>query len=154
MGRIPEFDRSAVLSRAAAQFAAHGYEGTSMSRLVEATGLQRGSIYAAFGSKAELFRESFIGVVAAPHLEADLVTDLLAIALRERATVDGKVADGAVCAIARLGEELARGTQADPSGGSRQESDAPSGALVAHRLFARLLDRAGIADRVIHTRGE
>ncbi|GAA2009716.1 helix-turn-helix domain-containing protein [Brevibacterium samyangense] len=151
MGRIPEFDRSAVLSRAAQQFAEYGYEGTSMSRLVEATGLQRGSIYAAFGSKAELFRESFTGVVDAPGLQADLLTDLLTVALRERAAVDGKVADGAVRAIARLGEELARGAHRS---GSPQESSARSGTLVAHRLFARLLDRAGIADRVARTRGE
>jgi AcrR family transcriptional regulator len=39
-------------------FWAHGYEGTSMAILVEAMELNSPSIYAAFGSKSELFKEA------------------------------------------------------------------------------------------------
>lgn len=39
-------------------FWAHGYEGTSMATLVEAMELNSPSIYAAFGSKSELFKEA------------------------------------------------------------------------------------------------
>ena len=36
----------------------HGYEGTSMADLVAATGLASARLYAAFGSKEDLFREA------------------------------------------------------------------------------------------------
>jgi AcrR family transcriptional regulator len=36
----------------------HGYEGTSMARLLEAMDLTAPSLYAAFGNKEQLFRES------------------------------------------------------------------------------------------------
>lgn len=39
-------------------FWAHGYEGTSMTQLVDAMGIVSPSIYAAFGSKENLFREA------------------------------------------------------------------------------------------------
>jgi AcrR family transcriptional regulator len=39
-------------------FWSHGYEGTSMTQLVEAMGIGSPSIYGAFGSKEELFREA------------------------------------------------------------------------------------------------
>ena len=49
------FEEREVLERAMRAFWARGYEATSMSDLVEATGIQRGSIYAAFESKRALF---------------------------------------------------------------------------------------------------
>lgn len=39
-------------------FWSHGYEGTSMTGLVEAMGISSPSIYGTFGSKEELFREA------------------------------------------------------------------------------------------------
>lgn len=50
-----QFDESAALDKAMQAFWAHGYEATSIQDLVDAMGLHRGSIYAAFGSKRQLF---------------------------------------------------------------------------------------------------
>jgi len=55
MARPREFDLDQVLDTAMDVFWRKGYHATSMADLVEATGLHRGSLYAAFGSKAELY---------------------------------------------------------------------------------------------------
>ena len=57
-GRPREFDRDEALAKARDSFWAHGYEGTSISDLVGALGLSSSRIYAAFGTKEELFREA------------------------------------------------------------------------------------------------
>lgn len=49
------YDETKVLEQAMRAFWARGYEATSMSDLVKATGINRGSIYAAFPNKHELF---------------------------------------------------------------------------------------------------
>ena len=57
MPRAPEFDRNIVIDQALRVFWARGYGQTSVSDLVEATGLKPGSLYAAFGSKKGVFLE-------------------------------------------------------------------------------------------------
>lgn len=42
-----------------ATFWQHGFEGTTMATLTAATGLNKPSLYAAFGSKEEMFRTAF-----------------------------------------------------------------------------------------------
>ncbi|MBH5338103.1 TetR/AcrR family transcriptional regulator [Streptomyces pactum] len=54
MGRPRAFDADQAVATAAALFAAHGYEGTSVDDLVTATGIHRGSLYKVFGSKRGL----------------------------------------------------------------------------------------------------
>lgn len=49
------YDEEEVLTRAMEAFWARGYEATSMSDLVKATGINRGSMYAAFTDKRTLF---------------------------------------------------------------------------------------------------
>lgn len=56
MGRPAEFDRDAVLDAAMHVFWRKGFEATSVSDLVVATGLNRGSLYNAFTDKAGLFQ--------------------------------------------------------------------------------------------------
>ena len=56
-GRPREFDRDQALHKALATFWRYGYEGTSMALLVSALGIASARIYAAFGSKEQLFRE-------------------------------------------------------------------------------------------------
>ena len=57
-GRPRSFDRDEALRRAMQVFWTHGYENTSMTQLVEAMGIVSPSIYAAFGSKEDLFNQA------------------------------------------------------------------------------------------------
>lgn len=59
MGRPRGFNAEAMLDKVVNVFWQHGYEGTSMATLMAATGLNKPSLYAAFGSKEELFRSAF-----------------------------------------------------------------------------------------------
>jgi AcrR family transcriptional regulator len=63
-GRPRAFDPEDVLEKALCVFWQKGYEGTSMPDLTAAMGINRPSIYAAFGNKESLFRkvvELYIG---------------------------------------------------------------------------------------------
>lgn len=57
MPRHAEYDRDTVIAEATAVFWERGYTQTSIGDLVSATGLQPGSLYAAFGNKKGLFLE-------------------------------------------------------------------------------------------------
>jgi AcrR family transcriptional regulator len=57
-GRPRGFDRAAALRRAMDVFWAKDYDGASLADLTGAMGINPPSLYAAFGSKAELFREA------------------------------------------------------------------------------------------------
>lgn len=58
MARPREFDRTTALRQAMEAFWELGYEGTSTAALVERLGIGRSSLYAAFGSKDELYAEA------------------------------------------------------------------------------------------------
>jgi AcrR family transcriptional regulator len=57
-GRPREFDIDQSLDRAVQVFWRQGYEGTAISDLTEALGINRPSLYAAFGNKEALFRRA------------------------------------------------------------------------------------------------
>src|SRR4029434_1165186 len=57
-GRPRSFERDAALQAAMKTFWQFGYEGASMAALTEAMRINSPSLYAAFGSKEQLFREA------------------------------------------------------------------------------------------------
>ncbi|AZQ43085.1 TetR/AcrR family transcriptional regulator [Nonlabens ponticola] len=58
MPRVETFNREQVLEAAMQTFWAHGYQATSMQQLVDATGLNRSSLYNSFGDKMDLYKAS------------------------------------------------------------------------------------------------
>ena len=116
MGRTRGFDEAEVLERAAESFLGTGFEGTSLDDLVRATGLHRGSLYQAFGSKRGLFVTALKARLAAAGPDA---LNLLLVATLELAPRDTEV----------------RGIVREWLGG---QVDAPA------TLGARLLHRAGL----------
>jgi AcrR family transcriptional regulator len=65
-GRPRAFDQEEVLDVAMRLFWDHGYDGTSMSDLTEAMGINRRSVYAAFGNKEALFTAALERYLAGP----------------------------------------------------------------------------------------
>ncbi|MDN2662169.1 TetR/AcrR family transcriptional regulator [Psychromonas sp. 14N.309.X.WAT.B.A12] len=58
MSKVAKFDREEVIQKATNLYWGKGYHGTSMRNLQTAIDLRPGSIYATFGSKDNLFKES------------------------------------------------------------------------------------------------
>src|ERR1700676_2560136 len=65
-GRPRGFDEEEVLDVAMRLFWDHGFDGTSMSDLTEAMGINRRSIYGAFGNKEALFTAALEHYLAGP----------------------------------------------------------------------------------------
>lgn len=93
------YDEKEVLDSAMLAFWRHGYEGTSMQDLVDATGINRGSIYAAFTSKRALFlrtlahydriyREHHLRRVSEANPPRDAIVEAFASAARKPADAD------------------------------------------------------------------
>jgi AcrR family transcriptional regulator len=74
-GRPRAFDAEKVLDRALKVFWRKGYEGTSLPDLTKAMGINRPSLYAAFGNKESLFRKALDRYAEGP---AAYVRDALA----------------------------------------------------------------------------
>lgn len=64
MARPRQFDEQEVLERALGVFWEQGYTATSITDLIERTGLAKGSLYKAFGDKRQLFLRVLKGYLA------------------------------------------------------------------------------------------
>jgi len=73
-GRPREFDCEQALDKALEVFWRYGYEGASLPELTKAMGINRPSLYAAFGNKEALFRKVLDRYVQGPasHLKCAL----------------------------------------------------------------------------------
>jgi TetR/AcrR family transcriptional repressor of nem operon len=92
MARPRNFTEDTVVAQAAAVFARMGYEAASVDELLAATGLQRGSLYKAFGSKRNLFEKVLAGALVPGWPARPDAVDLLIVALKELARIDAPIA--------------------------------------------------------------
>lgn len=90
MARPRAFDEKTVLAQARALFAKQGYNGTSIDDLVRMTGLLRGSLYKAFGSKRNLFEMLLAEVIHDFHSTPENL-DLLTVALKDLGADDAQI---------------------------------------------------------------
>jgi TetR/AcrR family transcriptional repressor of nem operon len=122
------YDEKEVLDAAMRAFWTYGYEGTSMADLVAVTGLNRGSLYAGFGNKRDLFLR------ALGHYDATYRTGHLERLAREQRPRD---------AILALFDLVERG---DP--------DVPNGCLMVNTALDRAPHdpeiAAAVADSMAH----
>jgi TetR/AcrR family transcriptional repressor of nem operon len=101
-GRPRAFDTQQALERARDLFWSRGYAATSIQDLVDELGVQRGSIYAAFGDKHDLYLKA-VALYAEENRQAvaDLLRDgpvlpVLRRMLLEPSAVTGAISDGAI----------------------------------------------------------
>jgi len=173
VGRTRSFVESEVVAAARRAFLATGYEGTSVDDLVTATGLHRGSLYGAFGSKRGLFVAALRQALGDASLQRpgpaaggcaldDESLDLVLVALLELAPRDAEVRSLVAGCLAPLttadhqGDSggSAGGTAAGPAAGTAAGTAAGKGAsggtdtspsrTAAQLLGARLLTRADL----------
>lgn len=107
MARPRTFDEVVVIAQAAEVFGRLGYNAASVDDLLGATGLQRGSLYKAFGSKRNLFELVLAQALAAGWTERPESVDLLIIALKEMAPGDAAVKALCRAALPEAGTDIA-----------------------------------------------
>jgi AcrR family transcriptional regulator len=173
MARPRMFDPDEALARAMDAFWAKGYEGTSLADLVAATGLNKGSLYAAFGDKRRLYLAAiecyervaidatiaalrdaadpaaaiaavFAGVIAAVE-RRDRRGCLLCNASIDQAPYDPTVERRVLSALARLQRALAGALRRAAPHAPAAEIEARASHLLATYMGLRTMARAGVA---------
>lgn len=151
MARPREFDEAEALERAMGVFWTQGYEATSVEDLVGGTGLNRGSLYAAFGDKNALFLR------ALEHYRCQRMEELTACL---EGTPDPRQAFRRLFLsfVERPDAERARGCLLVNSAMERAPHEPQTGRAIAQHLktlegtFLRALERAREAGQLEATR--
>jgi AcrR family transcriptional regulator len=147
-GRPRAYDPATALARATAAFWDAGFAATSLDDLAAATGMNRPSLYGAFGDKHALYRAAFDRYVAAGDAAmADALPDTRPLREGLRAVYAGALA------LYYSGDKAARGCFM--IGTTLTEAAADPELRTALRDALRGFDRALAARfRVAHERGE
>ncbi|MET9607541.1 TetR/AcrR family transcriptional regulator [Streptomyces sp. NPDC006512] len=126
MARPKEFDPQTALVAAMELFRRQGYEATSVQDLVDALGINRSSMYTAYGSKHDLYLKALDLYCA---VEAD----------RARASLDACGSAPALGVLRAFLLSYVDAALADP---------ARAGCMVTHGVLERLPGDAGAAERL------
>ena len=172
MARPREFDPEDVLSAATALFWRNGYTATSLAQLDRAVGINRASLYNAFGDKRGLFlacldhyggreigaavdllsgpgagdakvRKLFNGPVRAVQTGKDRRGCLLCNSAVEVAPHDPQVEAAVMQHMNRLRDAIAEALAADTTGESRKESIRRADQLTASYMGLHVMAKAG-----------
>ncbi|GAA3452236.1 TetR/AcrR family transcriptional regulator [Dactylosporangium matsuzakiense] len=140
-GRPRAFDADAALDRAAEVFWRQGYEGASLSDLTEAMGINRPSLYAAYGNKDALFRRA-----VARYAEIDMAYVRAAIAEPTAFAVVEHLLRANADALTRTDRPAGclsiQGGLASGSDGGRVAQFLAASRLAGERALAERLERA------------
>jgi AcrR family transcriptional regulator len=139
VGRTREFDADEALDQAMLTFWRLGYEQASLTDLTEAMGINRPSLYAAFGNKEELFRKALARYAEGPSGY-------------EAAALAQPTARGVAEALLRGGAELQ--TRPDLPHGCLAVLSAPSNAESSSPVGRALIEARLAGERAVRERFE
>jgi TetR/AcrR family transcriptional repressor of nem operon len=147
-GRPREFDNATVLAALVDLFWQKGFGATSMTDIVEVSGLSKSSLYNSFGSKEELFGQALdlyieqrTALVAAVLRDGSAGLDDIDAFLDAIAPQAGDVGDSRGCLAVNTSTELGSCGPAIVQRGDRYRS-------MLHEGFAAAIDRAVILGEV------
>jgi AcrR family transcriptional regulator len=147
LGRPRSFDTDRALDRALAIFWRNGYEGASLPALTKAMGINRPSLYAAFGNKEALFRKALERYERGPASYAHK-----ALKQQTARKVVEALLDGVVALLTRPqnpgGCLMVQGALACGENGSRVRQELASlraaGVAAIRRRFQRAIDEGDL----------
>lgn len=176
LGRPREFDEGTVLGEMLAAFWDGGYEGTSLSDLVQVSKINKGSLYAAFGSKRQIYLkalERYLDILVtsidqalkAPGVATDHLKNLFHVSAERvaagdrsgcflcNASTDMVASDEDVEKLVRSGLQRLEGLFGNALGPglSARQRSAKASQLLSTYMGIQALARAGYPERSIRS---
>ncbi len=143
-GRPRSFDRENALLAATRLFRERGYEGATLAELQHAMGgISPPSLYAAFGSKEELFKEAVACYLESTAQDAQCALESQTLSTRDAME---QVLRAAVAQSTKAGEP--RGCMLVLGALNRTPEDSEGRAVSDHLHRARVASYAAIAERI------